>query len=164
MCFKATEKAAASRQAAALCTATRALFASSSTAHCNPRTLRTCYVHCNSCTLRSKGGNNNTYCHDTELNWLDWNAARSDDTGLSRFMRHMVALRRARPELRRDTFVQVRAPARLGAGAVGVENGGGLRTGRVFVGMCGGVGWGGVYMGGLRSIVYLHVCVLRRSN
>lgn len=26
----------------------------------------------------SKGGNNNTYCHDGELNWFDWHAARSD--------------------------------------------------------------------------------------
>ena len=23
--------------------------------------------------MRTQGGNNNTYCHDNEINWFDWN-------------------------------------------------------------------------------------------
>ena len=42
---------------------------------------------------RSKGGNNNTYCHDSPLNWLDWAKATADDDGLLRFTRHMIGLR-----------------------------------------------------------------------
>lgn len=29
----------------------------------------------------TKGGNNNTYCHDSPLNWLDWDAVRKDEFG-----------------------------------------------------------------------------------
>lgn len=42
---------------------------------------------------RSKGGNNNTYCHDSPLNFLDWEKALEDDAGLLRFTRHMIGLR-----------------------------------------------------------------------
>ncbi len=42
----------------------------------------------------SKGGNNNTYCHDSALNYLDWQRALADDDGLLRFTRHVIALRR----------------------------------------------------------------------
>ena len=41
----------------------------------------------------SKGGNNNTYCHDSPLNYLDWQKATADDDGLLRFTRHMIGLR-----------------------------------------------------------------------
>ena len=39
----------------------------------------------------TKGGNNNTYCHDNALNWVDWSAAKDPvkNTGLSRFCRLM---------------------------------------------------------------------------
>ena len=45
-----------------------------------------------------QGGNNNTYCHDSSLNWLDWDAATAGN-GFSRFFRNLIALRRplARP-------------------------------------------------------------------
>lgn len=46
------------------------------------------------CPARSKGGNNNTYCHDSALNYLDWQRALADDDGLLRFTRHVIALRR----------------------------------------------------------------------
>jgi isoamylase len=41
----------------------------------------------------SKGGNNNTYCHDSQLNWLDWDAVRADIEGLLRFTRALAAFR-----------------------------------------------------------------------
>lgn len=48
----------------------------------------------------SKGGNNNTYCHDSPLNWLDWDAANSvGGAALRRFWRVLVRFRRACPEL-----------------------------------------------------------------
>jgi isoamylase len=53
----------------------------------------------------TKRGNNNTYCHDSELNYLDWSAAESDDQGFARFVRRLVHFRRARRELRRSHFV-----------------------------------------------------------
>ncbi|MEM7203074.1 MAG: glycogen debranching protein GlgX [Planctomycetota bacterium] len=52
---------------------------------------------------RSQDGNNNAYCHDGELTWLDW---RLDDDGrrFLEFVRAALALRREEPLLRRDTF------------------------------------------------------------
>ena len=48
----------------------------------------------------TKRGNNNTYCHDSPLNWFDWAAARSDSDGLVRFVSALVAFRASRPALR----------------------------------------------------------------
>ena len=46
-----------------------------------------------------QGGNNNTYCHDSELNWLDWGACAQDSSGFARFMRHLIAFRSRTPSL-----------------------------------------------------------------
>jgi isoamylase len=54
----------------------------------------------------SKGGNNNTYCHDSELNWLNWDAVRQDDEGLLRFVKGMIAFRMSKKELRRSDHVR----------------------------------------------------------
>jgi glycogen operon protein len=48
---------------------------------------------------RTQGGNNNAYCHDSELSWLDWSLAE-DNAELLRFVRTAVAFRRAHPVLR----------------------------------------------------------------
>jgi glycogen operon protein len=48
---------------------------------------------------RSQRGNNNTYCQDNELNWLDWGLAEKN-AGLLRFARTMIAFRKAHPALR----------------------------------------------------------------
>lgn len=53
----------------------------------------------------SKSGNNNTYCHDSKMNYFDWDSAASDSDGLIRFTRHMIGLRKSRPELRRTEYV-----------------------------------------------------------
>lgn len=42
-----------------------------------------------------QGGNNNTYCHDSELNWFNWEQAHQDETGYTRFFRCLVNLRSA---------------------------------------------------------------------
>jgi isoamylase len=48
----------------------------------------------------TKGGNNNTYCHDSALNWFDWDAAQEDKDGLVRFVAALTAFRAGRPALR----------------------------------------------------------------
>jgi glycogen operon protein len=50
----------------------------------------------------TKWGNNNTYCHDSELNWFDWRRVEDDD-GWLRFVRRCIAFRHAHPALRRRT-------------------------------------------------------------
>jgi len=53
----------------------------------------------------TKHGNNNTYCHDSPLNWLNWRQAQEDEGGFARFMRRLIRFRRSRPELQRTSFV-----------------------------------------------------------
>ena len=52
---------------------------------------------------RTQKGNNNGYCQDNELAWIDWNL---DDKGqqLLTFTRHMFELRASQPVLRRRKF------------------------------------------------------------
>ncbi|MDF5733233.1 MAG: glycogen debranching protein GlgX [Rhizonema sp. PD38] len=48
---------------------------------------------------RTQDGNNNTYCHDNELNWLDWSLLTSNGE-LFRFFKHCIAFRKVHPVLR----------------------------------------------------------------
>jgi glycogen operon protein len=48
-------------------------------------------------------GNNNAYCHDNELAWLDWTADPRQQS-LTAVVRRLIALRRAHPSLRRRRF------------------------------------------------------------
>jgi glycogen operon protein len=50
---------------------------------------------------RTQQGNNNAWCQDNEIGWLDWGR---DDEGLRRFTRELIAFRRAHPALRRRTY------------------------------------------------------------
>jgi isoamylase len=52
---------------------------------------------------RTQRGNNNAYCQDNEISWVDWSMAESN-TGLLRFFRLMIAFRRRCPLLRRGSF------------------------------------------------------------
>ena len=47
----------------------------------------------------SQCGNNNAYCHDTELAWLDW-GLQETNADLFRFFKHCIAFRHAHPVLR----------------------------------------------------------------
>jgi glycogen operon protein len=51
---------------------------------------------------RTQQGNNNAYCQDNEISWLDWDAA---DQSLARFVRRLTALRQRYPILRRNRFL-----------------------------------------------------------
>jgi glycogen operon protein len=50
---------------------------------------------------RTQRGNNNAYCQDNEISWLDWSAA---DAALLSFTRRLLALRAEQPVLRRQRF------------------------------------------------------------
>jgi isoamylase len=52
---------------------------------------------------RTKAGNNNSYCHDSELNWLNWNLD-SEGKELFAFVQQLVRLRRDHPTFRRKNF------------------------------------------------------------
>ena len=56
---------------------------------------------------RTQLGNNNAYCQDTPLSWLDWNLDESR-TRLIEFTRRVLALRHAHPVFRRKHFFQGR--------------------------------------------------------
>jgi glycogen operon protein len=49
---------------------------------------------------RTQRGNNNAYCQDNDLSWVDWSLADTN-AGLLRFTRAAIAFRRAHPALRR---------------------------------------------------------------
>ncbi len=51
----------------------------------------------------SKMGNNNTYCHDNRLNWINWELLDSQPD-FHAFTRFLIHFRHRHPALRRDTF------------------------------------------------------------
>ena len=55
--------------------------------------------------LRTQAGNNNAYCQDNELSWLDWSLTPAQRQML-RFTREMIALRKRHPSLRRRRFLE----------------------------------------------------------
>jgi glycogen operon protein len=54
---------------------------------------------------RTQGGNNNAYCQDNEISWLDWEHIDED---LLTFTRRLIALRRGHPVFRRRRWFQGR--------------------------------------------------------
>ncbi|MGC1522063.1 MAG: glycogen debranching protein GlgX [Steroidobacteraceae bacterium] len=54
---------------------------------------------------RTQRGNNNAYCQDNEISWLDWRL-RSVNLDLLRFVRLLTQLRRRHVEFRRETFLK----------------------------------------------------------
>ncbi|MEV4246567.1 glycogen debranching protein GlgX [Streptosporangium canum] len=52
---------------------------------------------------RTQGGNNNAYCQDNEISWVDWSLVK-DEKGLLDFVRSLSGLRRAHPVLQRRRF------------------------------------------------------------
>ncbi len=57
--------------------------------------------------LNSQGGNNNAYCQDNEVAWLNWNQCKTNRQVID-FVKEMIALRKAHPILHRhDAFKQM---------------------------------------------------------
>ncbi|GAB3147933.1 glycogen debranching protein GlgX [Microbispora hainanensis] len=58
---------------------------------------------------RTQHGNNNAYCQDNEISWIDWSLIRQEGD-LLEFVRRLAALRRAHPVFRRRRFFQGHSP------------------------------------------------------
>ncbi len=54
---------------------------------------------------RTQRGNNNAYCLDNEVSWLDWSLVERN-ADLFRFTQRLVRFRKAHPSLRRRTFFE----------------------------------------------------------
>lgn len=57
---------------------------------------------------RSQGGNNNAYCQDNEISWVDW-GLQHKNADLLEFTRQLTGLRREHPIFRRRKWFQGRA-------------------------------------------------------
>jgi glycogen operon protein len=72
---------------------------------------------------RTQRGNNNAYCQDNEISWIDWHL-RTVNAGLLRFVQLLAQLRRRHGEFRRETFLKG-AASRAGVKDVTWLNAGG---------------------------------------
>jgi isoamylase len=63
---------------------------------------------------RTQRGNNNVYCQDNDLSWIDWTAAR-DEEPLTRFTAGLIRLRAEHPLFRRRRFFDGRPVGDSGA-------------------------------------------------
>jgi glycogen operon protein len=53
---------------------------------------------------RTQRGNNNAYCQDNDISWIDWTAISPRDRALGEFFKTMLRLRREHPAFERDAF------------------------------------------------------------
>ncbi|RKE38857.1 glycogen operon protein [Paraburkholderia sp. BL23I1N1] len=54
---------------------------------------------------RTQQGNNNAYCQDNEISWVDWNGIDDDGRALTEFVKNLTTLRHRLPVLRRGRFL-----------------------------------------------------------
>ena len=54
---------------------------------------------------RTQNGNNNSYCQDNEMNWLDWQAVGERPEGFHAFVARMIDIRRRQPLLAQARFL-----------------------------------------------------------
>jgi isoamylase len=54
---------------------------------------------------RTQKGNNNAYCQDNEISWVDWDGITEADRSLVAFTRNLIRLRQSLPILRRGRFL-----------------------------------------------------------
>lgn len=69
---------------------------------------------------RTQRGNNNAYSQDNEISWLNWDMAEKN-SGLLRFFRQLIALRKNHPVFRRDDFFA--GPGQAGLEAITWQSG-----------------------------------------
>ena len=63
---------------------------------------------------RTQRGNNNAYCQDNEINWIDWAGVTDDGHALTEFVRSMAALRKRYGPLTRGRFLTGKYDDQLG--------------------------------------------------
>lgn len=54
---------------------------------------------------RTQHGNNNAYCQDNEISWLDWKAIRNRDEAFFEFVAGLIRIRKRLPQLRATHFM-----------------------------------------------------------
>jgi isoamylase len=54
---------------------------------------------------RTQKGNNNAYCQDNEISWLDWEGIDDEGRALTEFVKNLTMLRHRLPVLRRGRFL-----------------------------------------------------------
>lgn len=52
----------------------------------------------------SKNGNNNTYCHDSEINWFNWDLLQKNQEQFH-FVQYLIEIRKSHPIFRRKAFL-----------------------------------------------------------
>ena len=62
---------------------------------------------------RTQGGNNNAYCQDNEVSWVDWSLVEANQA-LVRFVQRLTELRAKYPILRRSRFLSAQVNERIG--------------------------------------------------
>jgi glycogen operon protein len=55
---------------------------------------------------RTQRGNNNAYCQDNEVSWIDWTPLSNNDRAFFEFTRALIELRRSHPVFRREHFFE----------------------------------------------------------
>lgn len=63
---------------------------------------------------RTQQGNNNAYCQDNEISWVDWEGIDERGKALTAFVRKLIYLRNALPVLRRGRFLSGECDEALG--------------------------------------------------
>ena len=63
---------------------------------------------------RTQHGNNNAYCQDNEVSWVDWQGRSVEDQRLTRFVSQLLELRRKHPVFRRSKFLTGRPVGQTG--------------------------------------------------
>ncbi|AWB24613.1 glycogen debranching enzyme GlgX [Methylobacterium currus] len=63
---------------------------------------------------RTQKGNNNAYCQDNEISWIDWEAIGEDERDLAEFTQRLLILRKSLPMLSRGRFLTGAFDAELG--------------------------------------------------
>jgi len=58
----------------------------------------------------SQNGNNNTYCQDNPIGWIDWSGLGRKGEDMTELVAQLTSLRRAFPQLRRRRWVEGRRP------------------------------------------------------
>ncbi len=53
---------------------------------------------------RTQQGNNNAYCQDNEISWVDWEGRGADDLALTAFVSRLISLRHVLPVLHRQRW------------------------------------------------------------
>lgn len=63
---------------------------------------------------RTQNGNNNSYCQDNQLSWIDWNLVQEEAEFLA-FVKDLIAFRKKFPTLRRSHFFSGKTSISTGA-------------------------------------------------